>query len=73
MTQVKPELTARCFATNRKTKAAHSFDRRARLLTASGLVAGVIPTSMRRALGQRTLDFVLSPPAGADVGTQKAV
>jgi len=41
-------------------------DRLMPLLISSGLVKGIIPTSMRRLSGQRILDFVFSKPDGDD-------
>ena len=66
-TQDKKVSIARSSAMSLSIGAAYSFDKRARLLIASGLIAGVIPTSMRRALGQLTLDFVSSKPDGKNV------
>ena len=42
------------------------------LLIASGLIAGITPTSIRKRSAQRTLDFALSRPDGGDAGTRKA-
>lgn len=67
MRAVRKALTARYSEMNPRSKAASSFDRRTRLLTVSGLIAGTIPLSMRRALNQQTLDFASLPPDGDTV------
>lgn len=55
-----------------RTKAANSFDKRATLLIASGLVKGIIPMSIRKELGARMLDIALCVPDGSDADSPKA-
>jgi len=43
-----------------------------RLLIASGLIAGITPTSTRKRSPQAILDFALSRPDGGDVDEPKA-
>ena len=43
-----------------------SYNKRIKLLTESGLVAGITPTSKRKRSNQQTLDFALSPQDGND-------
>jgi len=57
----------------RNIEAASSFRRRMRLLTASGLVRGITPTSTRHGLPQGTLDGVFSSQDGDGAGARKAV
>lgn len=64
--------TAPSSAMSPRTAAQNSFARRTRLLTASGLVAGITPMSARKTSGQATLDFASSPPAGDGAGSQRA-
>jgi hypothetical protein len=52
---------------------ARSYDRRIRLLIASGLIAGITPMSIRRRSPQQTLDFALSPLAGDGAANQGRV
>ncbi len=42
------------------------YNKRIKLLIASGLVAGITPTSTRKRLRQKTLDFALYRQAGQD-------
>ena len=58
--------TVQCSAMKADTSAANSYARRMRLLIASGLVAGITPTSTRKRSPQATLDFALSPQDGDD-------
>lgn len=64
--------TALSSATNQRIEVPTSFDRRTRLLIASGLVAGITPMSIRRECGAEIPDFVSSWRGGADAGTRKA-
>ncbi len=57
-TAAKSGSTAPHSETNRRTKAQTSFARRTALLTASGLVKGIIPMSMRRRSDQQILATV---------------
>lgn len=66
------ESTAPYSAMNPSTAAQNSFARRTRLLNASGLLAGITPTSARKTSGQATLDFASSPPAGDGAGSPAA-
>lgn len=43
---------------------ATSYNRRIKLLTVSGLVAGITPTSVRKQSSQQTLDFAFSKLGG---------
>jgi hypothetical protein len=52
----KKGLTARRSATKAPSKAQSLSDRLTPLLISAGLIAGTIPTSMRKACGQRCLD-----------------
>lgn len=54
------ESTALFSGMRAATEAATSFDRRTRLLTASGLIAGTIHMLMHKLSGQQTLDFASS-------------
>ncbi len=56
--------TARSSATRARTKAQTLSDRLTPSLISAGLVAGIIPTSMRERCDQLTLDAVLRKPAG---------
>jgi hypothetical protein len=56
----KSESIAQFLEMNQRTKAVYSFARRTKLLIASGLVKGIIPTSMRNGSDQLTLDHVLN-------------
>ena len=64
MIQESAESIALYSEMNHSTKARHSSDRRIKLLIASGLVAGITPTSRRKRLPQQTLDFAFLPPDG---------
>lgn len=66
MTADSKELTAPSFATNRRIAARNLYIKRMQLLTASGLIAGITPTSVRKQSVQRTLDIALSQPVGSD-------
>jgi hypothetical protein len=63
---VNVESIAQCSGMNRCTKARASYVKRMRLLIASGLIAGITPTSIRKGSRQQTLDFALSRLAGGD-------
>jgi len=71
MIQVKKGSTARCSETSQPTLVRSSYNKRMRLLVASGLVKGTIPTSMRKKSNQTTLDIVLKWPDGECVAEQK--
>lgn len=71
-TQDSKASTAPSSGTNQRTVAQNSYGKRMRLLTASGLIAGITPTSTRRGSAQQTLDFAFWPPAGAIVVEPKA-
>lgn len=60
----KQESIARRSGMKERIAARNSFDRRMRLLIASGLVCGITPTSIRQQCGARIPDFVSSLPAG---------
>jgi hypothetical protein len=64
--------TAPRSATSQRIAARTSFDRRTRLLIASGLICGITPTSMRRGSGQGILGFVSVRPAGDDAAERAA-
>lgn len=64
MTAVSKASTAPCSEMSQSIKARNSYDRRIRLLTASGLIAGIIPTSMRQQSDQQILDFAFSQRDG---------
>ena len=57
MTVDKRESTVVFSATNQLLLVQNSFDRRIKLLTACGLIAGTIPKSMREKSDQRILAF----------------
>ena len=59
-------LTAPFSVMKARTKAPNSYAKRMQLLIASGLVAGITPTSVRKGLNQLTLDFALSKQDGDD-------
>ena len=59
-------LTAPFSVMKARTKAPSSYAKRMQLLIASGLVAGITPTSVRKGLNQLTLDFALSRQDGDD-------
>lgn len=63
---------APCSETKGHISVRNSFARRTRLLIASGLIAGITPTSIARRSPQRTLDFAFSKPAGGDAGERRA-
>ena len=67
----KPALTVPSSEMSRATKAANSFDRRMRLLIASGLVCGITPTSIRRQLGVAIPAFVSSWQGGENMERPK--
>lgn len=60
------ESTVQFSETKAHIKAANSYDRRIRLLTASGLIAGITPLSERKRFPQQTLDIVLSKQGGGN-------
>lgn len=64
--------TAQCSEMSRRTKAANSFDKRTKLLIASGLVRGITPSSIRRKLGAVIPDFVSYQPDGESADLRKA-
>ena len=64
--------TVLCSETRASTVAVNSFDRRMRLLIASGLIRGITPTSIRRECGVAIPDFVSLLPDGDDAVEQKA-
>src|SRR5262245_52662302 len=66
MTADRTELTAPSSETSPDISARNSYDKRMRLLIASGLIAGITPTSRRKRSSQQTLDFALSKQAGGD-------
>lgn len=57
MTRASKESVALYSETKAPTDPATSFDRRMRLLIASGLIAGIIPSSIRHSYAQGTLDI----------------
>lgn len=61
----KPVSTVRPSATSRAIKAARSFSKRTQLLIASGLIAGITPTSIRQRCGANCLEVALFGPVGA--------
>jgi hypothetical protein len=61
------ELTALFSETSQQFAARTLSDRLTPLLTISGLVAGITPTSIREKCGAVIPDFVLSLPGGASV------
>src|ERR1700743_907413 len=67
----RTECAAASSETSPYTKAQDSFDRRAQLLTASGLIAGVIPMSMRRLSGHGILAIASSAQDGGEVDSLK--
>ena len=64
MTQEKKESIVLSLETNPKQKAARLFNKRMRLLLQSGLIAGIIPTSMQKKSNQLILDTVLKKLGG---------
>lgn len=62
----KPESTVQPSETRADTKAANLFDKRMRLLIASGLIAGITPTLIRKKSNQQILGFALLPQDGDD-------
>lgn len=71
MAAAKKVLTVPCLGMKGRTKARHSWNRRMQLLIVSGLVAGIIPTSMRKQSGQAILDIAFYEQAGASADRQK--
>lgn len=67
---VKRGLIVHFLEMNRRLRVASLSDRLMRSLILSGLIAGIIPTSMRRLSGQLMLDFALSPQDGGDAERQ---
>jgi len=68
----KTGSTAPCSATKAPTDPQTSYAKRMRLLIASGLIAGITPSSERKRSAQRTLDFAFSEPGGDDAEERKA-
>ena len=68
----KRESTAPCSEMKESIKVRNSYGKRIRLLIASGLIAGIIPTSERRRSSQQTLDFAFSWLDGDDAEELKA-
>jgi hypothetical protein len=66
------ELTAPSSVTSRRIAARTLFVKRTQLLIASGLIAGITPTSTRKRSAQATLDFAFSKPDGGAVDGLKA-
>jgi hypothetical protein len=66
------ELSVPCSEMKAASYQAISYDKRIESLIASGLVCGIIPTSMRRQLGQQTLDSAFWLPDGDDAGSQRS-
>jgi hypothetical protein len=67
MTVDNKASTALSSVTKARTLAANSYAKRTQLLTASGLIAGITPTSIRVALPQETLDSASSKQGGTAV------
>ncbi|WP_197483789.1 hypothetical protein [Ralstonia mannitolilytica] len=57
--------------TSHDTAVRNSFAKRMRLLIASGLIAGITPTSIAKRWPQGTLDFAFSQPDGNDADGQR--
>lgn len=72
MTQDSKESTAPFLETREHIKVRNSYDRRIRLLIASGLIAGITPTSVRKRSGQATLDIAFSRQDGGSAEEPKA-
>ena len=70
-TQASKESIAPRSETKAGIGPATSYAKRIRLLIASGLIAGITPTSIRERSAQRTLDFVLSQPDGVGADGQR--
>ena len=66
MIATKLESVAVSLEMNQPSLVRNSFDRRIKLLTAYGLIAGTIPKSMREKSGQRILAFASSRRVGKD-------
>jgi hypothetical protein len=64
--------TAPSSATSQATAARASYRKRIESLIASGLIAGITPTSTRKGSPQKTLDFAFSKRVGVDVDEPKA-
>lgn len=58
--------TVQFSGTSQTLKAVNSFEKRMQLLLKSGLIAGIIPLSMRKGSGQITLEHVLLQLGGKD-------
>ena len=69
---LKMELIVQSSAMNRSGSVRNSSDRRMRLLMSSGLIAGIIPTSIKKRSHQKTLDFVTKRQDGSYAEQQKA-
>jgi hypothetical protein len=63
--------TVPCSEMSLSIKAANSFDRRTGLLMSYGLIAGIIPTSIRKRSPQETPGFAFLPPVGKGAEPQK--
>ena len=66
----KQELTAPCLGTKARIEVQTSYDKRIKLLTASGLIAGITPLCVRKRLNLTTPDSVLLQPDGINAGEQ---
>lgn len=69
--QGKKESIVPSFATKVRSDRAILFAKRTRSLITGGLVRGIIPMSMRRQLGQQTLDTAFLQQDGDDAALQK--
>ncbi len=72
MTVAKLVSTALFSGMNQRTAARISYARRMQSLIASGLIAGITPTSIRKGSPQKTLDIAFSELAGNDAAEPKA-
>jgi hypothetical protein len=72
MTAAKLESTAQSSAMSQAIEVHTSYDKRIRLLIASGLIAGITPTSTRKGSPQATLDFAFSRRGGGGADEPKA-
>jgi hypothetical protein len=71
-TAASKESTAPCSATKANTEVQTSFDRRTQLLTASGLIAGITPTLIRKGYGREIRATVSLWPDGESAGEPRA-
>jgi len=67
------ELIALSSETNRRSYRQNLSDKRMKLLMQSGLIAGIIPTSIAKRSHQEILDFVLWQQDGKNVEQQSPV